>query len=206
MTELFFFQYNYFYIRFSFCLLWPVGAGLILGQLWIQDIAMLLPRSNANTCLKILVSSPKLMTMWGTDAAAFVTFYFTQCPLAGHLIKSVIASGSMTQGKTTSWLKEKQLFFCLEISLQTKKIINVLSPTCHGIDFFCSFLTVTIYLPLRSRLRAPLECWVTVRESILSVCTLFVSRDTTTLCHWLSLSGLSELPFISDGPLPRSKT
>lgn len=61
-------------------------------------------------------------------------------------------------------------------------------------------------LPLRSRLRAPLECCVTVRESILSVCTLLASRDTTTLCHWLSLSGLSELPFISDGPLPRSKT
>lgn len=63
-----------------------------------------------------------------------------------------------------------------------------------------------LLLPLRSRLRAPLECWVTVRESILSVCTLLASRDTTTLCHWLSLSCLSELPFISDGPLPRSKT
>ena len=60
--------------------------------------------------------------------------------------------------------------------------------------------------PLRSRFRAPLECCVTVRESILSVCTLPGSLDTTTLCHWLSLTGLSEFPFIKDGPFPRSNT
>lgn len=51
-----------------------------------------------------------------------------------------------------------------------------------------------------------MECCVTVRESILSVCTLPGSRDTTTLCHWLSLTGLSEFPFIRDGPFPRSNT
>ncbi|TNN76206.1 hypothetical protein EYF80_013494 [Liparis tanakae] len=60
--------------------------------------------------------------------------------------------------------------------------------------------------PTPPTLRAPLACWVTVRASILRMCTLLLSREITTLCHWLSLSGLSEFPFISDGPLPRSNT
>lgn len=47
----FFFNIIYFFRGFSFCLLRPVGAGLILARLWFQDIAILLSRLyNANSC------------------------------------------------------------------------------------------------------------------------------------------------------------
>lgn len=61
-------------------------------------------------------------------------------------------------------------------------------------------------VPLRSRFLAPLTFWVTDFESTLSVCVLEASRVMTTLCHWLSFSGLSLFPFNRLGPFPRSNT
>lgn len=78
---------------------------------------------------------------------------------------------------------------------------------CHSCTEYRSWtLWLSQYLLLRSKFLAPAVICVVIFVSIFTVWRLLVSLEIITLCHWLSLSGLFELPLMRLAPFPKSNT
>lgn len=81
------------------------------------------------------------------------------------------------------------------------QIIKIYLVSASVSNFECLYFCV----PFRSRFLAPMVVCVVTLVSILTVWRLLVSLDMCTLCQWLSLRGLLELPLMRCAPFPKSE-